>query len=90
MTDYTPTTEHVKNTYDIARIEYDEAYGGAAEFDRWLGSVKAEERERIVRHLENIATNVIKSGNEYWDGYVRALEDVRLDNWPLEDADELR
>ena len=51
---------------------------------------KSRERERIVRQLENIATNVIKAGNEYWDGYVRALEDVRLDNWPLEDSDELR
>ena len=51
----------------------------------WLESVKAEERQRIVRQLENIATNVIRSGNEYWDGYVRALEDVRLNNWPLDD-----
>jgi hypothetical protein len=50
---------------------------------------KSRERQRIVRQLENIATNVIKSGNEYWDGYVRALEDVRLDNWPLEDDNEL-
>jgi RNase P protein component len=51
---------------------------------------KSQERNRIIRQLENIATNVIKSGNEYWDGYVRALEDVRLDNWPLEDSNELR
>jgi len=51
---------------------------------------KGQERQRIVRQLENIATNVIRSGNEYWDGYVRALEDVRLDNWPLGDSDELR
>jgi hypothetical protein len=51
----------------------------------WLESVKAEERKRIIRQLENIATNIIKSDNEYWEGYVRALEDVRLDNWPLED-----
>ena len=51
---------------------------------------KSQERNRIIRQLENIATNVIKSGNEYWDGYVRALEDVRLNNWPLEDNDELR
>jgi hypothetical protein len=121
MTDYTPTTEHVRAQY--ARQEnYDDYYKGdifltsdgqisAAQFDRWLESVKAEarnevlnrewittpdellqhviagresERERIVRQLENIATNVIKSGNEYWDGYVRALEDVRLNNWPID------
>jgi len=50
---------------------------------------KSQERKRIIRQLENIATNVIKSGNEYWDGYVRALEDVRLDSWPFEDANEL-
>jgi len=42
------------------------------------------ERARILWQLEDIATWVIRSGNEYWDGYVRALEDVREDNWPNE------
>jgi hypothetical protein len=84
MTDYTPTTGD--NNWKIVRNAATSSnFLTPQGFDRWLESVKAEERKRIIRQLENIATNIIKSDNEYWEGYVRALEDVRLDNWPLED-----
>ena len=90
MTDYTPSEGFIRAAFiaERSRFKYlavaedDAVY--EEEFDRWLESVKAEEREQIVRQLENIATNVIKSGNEYWDGYVRALEDVRLNDWPID------
>jgi len=77
---------------DTDRTELDEYVDEIEENAYQTGIIvgKSRERERILRQLENIATNVIQSGNEYWDGYVRALEDVRLDNWPLEDNNELR
>jgi hypothetical protein len=76
---------------DTDRTELDEYVDEIEDNAQQLGIIigKSQERARIIRQLENIATNVIKSGNEYWDGYVRALEDVRLDNWPLKDSDEL-
>lgn len=42
MTDYTPTTGNVKNSYawDIYSASFDDSRDAA--FDRWLASVKAE------------------------------------------------
>jgi hypothetical protein len=34
MSEYTPTTSHVRNTYTV--------FGVAEDFDRWLASVKAD------------------------------------------------
>ena len=42
MSDYTPTTEEVRQLAPLT----DE------EFDRWLAEVKAQERERIVKLIE--------------------------------------
>ena len=44
--DYTPTTEEVRNKY----ASWSDAY---PEFDRWLAEVKAQERERIIKLLED-------------------------------------
>jgi len=76
---------------DTDRTELDKYVDEIEDNAQQLGIMigKSQERALIIRQLENIATNVIKSGNEYWDGYVRALEDVRLDNWPMEDTNEL-
>ncbi len=46
MSDYTPTTEEVRNSY----ASWSDAY---PEFDRWLAEVKAQERERIIKLLED-------------------------------------
>ena len=50
MTDYTPTTEEVRNSY----ASWSDAY---PEFDRWLAEVKAQERkaerERTIKLLED-------------------------------------
>lgn len=50
---YTPSTSTVRQAW------YEAPYNGGgaremsdAEFDRWLESVRAEERERIVRNIE--------------------------------------
>ena len=76
MIDYTPTTEQVKKYYDIARIEYDDNYGGEAEFDRWLESVRAQERERIIHILKNENPEPMPA----WDLYVRAIEEILEEN----------
>ena len=46
MSDYTPTTEEVRDKY----ASWSDAY---PEFDRWLAEVKAQERERIIKLLED-------------------------------------
>ena len=53
MSDYTPSTSTVRQAW------YEAPYNGGggremsdAELDRWLESIRAEERERIVRDIE--------------------------------------
>lgn len=41
MSDYTPTTEMVKSLYEVGKIKAYDSYD-LAEFDRWLGTVKAQ------------------------------------------------
>ena len=55
MSDYTPTTEEVREGYsaeydgcDCENCQYDRIA-----FDRWFAEVKAQERERIATMLEN-------------------------------------
>ena len=64
MSDYTPTTEEVRNDYLYAWSASD-SYDGGEGFNRWLASVKAEaantERERIIVLLD-------ARGNYYRDG----------------------
>jgi len=88
MTDYTPTKvelleEWFKKDQPFSLDDLALLIAQAASIGENL------EHKRIIRQLENVATNFIKWGNEYWDGYVRAIEDIRIENWPFEDTDEL-
>ena len=61
MTDYTPTTEEVRNQYSGFSTSNSnhtgQVYLNFAEFDRWLAEVKAQERkaerERTIKLLED-------------------------------------
>ena len=55
MSDYTPTTEEVRRAVTSFNEHFD--HPRAAEFDgdlfdRWLAEVKAQERDRIIKLLE--------------------------------------
>ena len=52
MSDYTPTTEEIKAKYTMPEC-CEVCQTEAAEFDRWLAEVKAQERERIIKLLED-------------------------------------
>jgi hypothetical protein len=42
VTEYTPSTDHVRNVYDLARLRWDGEKDGDLEFDRWLGEELAK------------------------------------------------
>ena len=56
MSDYTPTTEEVRNQYSGFSTSNSnhtgQVYLNFAEFDRWLAEVKAQEREDCVNHVK--------------------------------------
>ena len=90
MSDYTPTTEEVREDYALGLNEgvgagwYDEH---RVEFDRWLAAHdaekraewEAEQRERIASEIE--AEGADTSDGLYYDAYInglrRAIEIVR-------------
>ena len=90
MSDYTPTTDEVRDRYawgrsDVGYVSYDEA---EAEFDLWLvahdATVRAEERERIAQAIkaerENVPAHVLttKGQRAAWKiGIARAFTIVR-------------
>ena len=51
MTDYTPTTEEVRNDYMCA-LSTTEIHDAEAQFDRWLAEVKAEAVIELVARIE--------------------------------------
>ena len=87
MTDYTPTTEEVRESYVL--MQKCGAYPSPdAEFDRWLAGVKiasmTSERNHLVRLVENEQEVMRKAGGatfgkrkEYDEGYNMALRDIR-------------
>ena len=59
MSENTPTTDEVRETYERARYylddmpeEGDSYRAGGGEFDRWLAAHDRELRERIAREIE--------------------------------------
>jgi hypothetical protein len=64
VTDHTPTTEYTPSTDDVRtqyigttpdRARHPHEIERRGQFDRWLESVRAEERERIARNIEGHA-----------------------------------
>ena len=59
MSECTPTTDDVRETYERARYylddmpeEGDSYRAGGGEFDRWLAAHDAEIREQVAREIE--------------------------------------
>lgn len=55
MTDYTPTTEDVRDCYTYAMLHTTAVSRHQIQFDRWLAGVKADEREKIAQAIEAAA-----------------------------------
>ena len=64
MSDYTPTTDDVQTCYLFGQEYHDGSFIKSqrehdAEFDRWLNKVRADEREKIARAIEDAAYTLI-------------------------------
>lgn len=92
MSEYTPTTEEVRQTfaYVQAGLDHDDGYPfvmdiHVTEFDRWLAEVKAEERrlerEHLIDGLRMVADYVLMP-SKFRDGYAQALSDIEEDSLP--------
>jgi hypothetical protein len=68
--DYTPDTPYVRTVYSWKHVGGDEV--ADAEFDRWLESVRAEERARIARNIEAAGREDV--------GWLASHQDDRLDS----------
>lgn len=63
MTDYTPTTEEVRDAFS-----WRDGVGGQSyeqQFDRWLAEVKAQARKAEREYLIQYLQSEIKSANEW-------------------------
>ena len=83
MTDYTPTTEEVRDRYMIDVY----TFGRAAEFDRWLAKhdakIRADERERILApHKEIDADNSCGDPDCCGGPYPMMVCEVCGTDWP--------
>lgn len=64
MSDYTPTTEQVRNCYRKRWYEQSERQS-VAEFDRWLDSVRAEAWEEGYYATEGLGHHEVEASNPY-------------------------
>ena len=58
MSDYTPSTEEVRESYQSTGdgLDFKRRYfARAGEFDRWLQAVKAEEWNEALTHVERLS-----------------------------------
>lgn len=73
MSDYTPTTEEVREDYAIGRNEVIGAGWYSlhrAEFDRWLAAHDAEVTAKALeRGVDELGVYVGDEDGDYWTGY---------------------